>query len=162
MPTGLADRIQGAWYGRIIGNTMGKPFEFGPTRESIRDYLASKNAYPLTGYVPFDDPAERDRLGRWGFEGITAGRIHGSVRDDDIDYTMLGLHLLETYGTGYTSRDVAAEWLSRFPVYQLFTAERAAYQNLLREVPLARSSAARSPDASRTVRPRGSACAGRG
>lgn len=139
VPTELGDRIHGAWHGRIIGNMMGKPFEIGPTRESIRGYLESKNAYPLTGYVPFDDPAERDRLGRWGFEGITAGRIHGSVRDDDIDYTVLGLHLLETYGTGYTSRDVAAEWLSRFPVYQLYTAERATYQNLIREVPLARA-----------------------
>jgi ADP-ribosylglycohydrolase len=139
VPTELGDRIHGAWHGRIIGNMMGKPFEIGPTRESIRGYLESKNAYPLTGYVPFDDPAERDRLGRWGFEGITAGRIHGSVRDDDIDYTVLGLHLLETYGTCYTSRDVAAEWLSRFPVYQLYTAERATYQNLIREVPLARA-----------------------
>ncbi|MFF4300369.1 ADP-ribosylglycohydrolase family protein [Streptomyces sp. NPDC001601] len=134
-----ADRIHGAWTGRIIGNMMGKPFEIGPTRESIRAYLRSKGAYPLTGYVPFDDPGERDRLGRWGFEGLTAGRVHGSVRDDDIDYTVLGLHLLETYGPAYTARDVAAEWLSRFPVYQLFTAERAAYQNLVRGVPLDRA-----------------------
>ncbi|MER5790250.1 ADP-ribosylglycohydrolase family protein [Streptomyces sp. NPDC001980] len=133
-----ADRIHGAWTGRIIGNMMGKPFEIGPTRESIRAYLRSKGAYPLTGYVPFDDPGERDRLGRWGFEGLTAGRVHGSVRDDDIDYTVLALHLLETYGRTYTARDVAAEWLSRFPAYQLFTAERAAYQNLIRGVPLDR------------------------
>ena len=145
VPTELGDRIHGAWHGRIIGNMMGKPFEIGPTRESIRDYLRSKNAYPLTGYVPFDDPAERDRLGRWGFEGLTAGRVHGSVRDDDVDFTVLGLHLLETYGTGYTSRDVAAEWLSRFPVYQVFTAERATYQNLVGEVPLARAGEHRNP-----------------
>ncbi|MFI9380794.1 ADP-ribosylglycohydrolase family protein [Kutzneria sp. NPDC052558] len=144
-PTALGDRIHGGWLGRIIGNMMGKPLEIGPTRESIRDYLQAKNAYPLTGYVPFDDPAERDRLGRWGFEGLTAGRVHGSVRDDDIDYTVLGLHLLETYGPGYTSRDVAAEWLSRFPVYQLFTAERATYQNLLRDVPLAQAGEHRNP-----------------
>jgi ADP-ribosylglycohydrolase len=141
----LGDRIHGAWTGRIIGNTMGKPFEIGPTRESIRAYLESKGAYPLTGYVPFDDPGERDRLGRWGYEGLTAGRVHGSVRDDDIDYTVLGLHLLETYGSGYTTRDVAAEWLSRFPVYQLFTAERATYQNLIRDVPLEEAADHRNP-----------------
>jgi ADP-ribosylglycohydrolase len=146
VPAGqLTDRIRGAWTGRIIGNMMGKPFEIGPTRESIRSYLQPKGAYPLTGYVPFDNPAERDQLGRWGFENVTAGRIHGSIRDDDIDYTVLGLHLLETYGTAYTARDVAGEWLSRFPVYQVYTAERATYQNLVREVPLAEAGEYHNP-----------------
>jgi len=60
------------------------------------------------------------------------------VRDDDVDYTVLGLHLLQTYGPGYTSIDVAREWLFRFPVYQLYTAERAVYQNLIRKVALLR------------------------
>ncbi|WP_248959796.1 ADP-ribosylglycohydrolase family protein [Sphaerisporangium perillae] len=141
----LHDRILGAWSGRIIGNMMGKPFEIGPTRESIRAYLLAKKAYPLTGYVPFDDIAEREQLGRWGFEGVTAGRVHGSARDDDIDYTVLGLHLLETYGSAYTARDVAGEWLSRLPVYEVFTAERATYQNLVREVPLAEAGEYHNP-----------------
>jgi ADP-ribosylglycohydrolase len=133
----LPDRILGAWTGRIVGNLMGKPFEVGPNRASIRAYLQKKHAYPLTSYVPFDDPAERDQLGIAGFEGVTEGRIRGSVRDDDVDYTVLGLYLLETYGAGYTARDVAGQWLARFPVYQVYTAERATYQNLVRQVPLA-------------------------
>ncbi|GAA1279604.1 hypothetical protein GCM10009609_48880 [Pseudonocardia aurantiaca] len=58
---------------------------------------------------------------------------------------MLGLHLLETYGTTYTARDVAAEWLSRFPVHQLFTAERATCQNLVREVSLAEAGEHHNP-----------------
>jgi ADP-ribosylglycohydrolase len=132
----LTDRVRGAWVGRVIGNTMGKPFEIGPTRESIRNYLVSIDAYPLSGFVPFADGADPSVLGRWGFEGVTAGRIDGAVRDDDIDYTVLGLHLLEEYGSGYTSRNVAYEWLLRLPVYQVFTAERATYQNLVREIDL--------------------------
>ncbi len=132
----VSDRVLGAWTGRIVGNLMGKPFEVGPTRASIRAYLQKKHAYPLTGYVPFDDPTERNELGIAGFEGVTEGRIHGSVRDDDVDYTVLGLYLLERYGAGYTARDVAGQWLARFPVYQVYTAERATYQNLVRQVPL--------------------------
>lgn len=141
----LADRMHGAWTGRVIGNTIGKPFEIGPTRESIRAYLGSIGAYPLRGYVPFADGADRGVLGRWGFEGVTEGRIRGAVRDDDIDYTVLGLHILETYGFSYTTRDVAHEWLSRFPVYQVFTAERNVYQNLVREVPLAEAGSHQNP-----------------
>ena len=132
----LEDRLHGAWAGRIIGNMMGKPFEIGPTRDSIRTYLQSIDSYPLTGYVPFADGADRSILGFWGFDGVTEGRIDGATRDDDIDYTVLGLHVLETYGLAYSRRDIAFEWLSRFPAYQVFTAERATYQNLIREVPL--------------------------
>lgn len=135
---GLEDRMLGAWVGRIAGNMIGKPFEIGPTRESIRAYLQSVDSYPLTGYVPFADGADRSVLGMWGFEGVTLGRISGAIRDDDVDYTVLGLHLLESYGLEYTTRDVAYEWLSRFPAYQVFTAERNTYQNLVREIPLSK------------------------
>ncbi|WP_217634261.1 ADP-ribosylglycohydrolase family protein [Herbiconiux ginsengi] len=135
-PADIDDRMAGAWTGRVIGNMMGKPFEIGPTRASIRSYLEPLGRYPLAGYVPFADGADRAQLGMWGFEGVTESRIDGGTRDDDIDYTVLGLHLVETYGIDYTTRDVAVEWLSRFPAYQVFTAERNAYQNLIREVPL--------------------------
>ena len=141
-PGRLEDRVHGAWAGRIIGNMVGKPVEIGPTRTTIRDYLRSVDAYPLTDYVPFEDGADRTGLGQLLPEemilGATRGRVQGSVRDDDIDYTILGLHLLETYGESFTTRDVAYEWLTRFPAYQVFTAERATYQNLVREIPLER------------------------
>lgn len=140
VPGRLEERIRGAWFGRVIGNMLGKPVEVGPTRATIREYLQTIGAYPLTDYVPFENGVDRSGLGlalpEDQFIGATRGRVHGSIRDDDVDYTILGLHLLETYGEGYTSRDVAYEWLSRFPVYQVFTAERATYQNLVREVPL--------------------------
>ncbi|MFE2043191.1 ADP-ribosylglycohydrolase family protein [Streptomyces sp. NPDC059477] len=149
VPERLADRMRGAWFGRIAGNMVGKPVEIGPTRATIRAYLDKTNAYPLTDYVPYADYSDVRDLGLWGedfwFTGATKGHVHGSVRDDDIDYTILGLHLLETYGTSYTSWDVAHEWLSRFPAYQLFTAERATYQNLVREIPLTRTGEHHNP-----------------
>jgi ADP-ribosylglycohydrolase len=135
-PADLDDRLNGAWTGRVIGNMMGKPFEIGPTRASIRAYLEALGRYPLDGYVPFPEGSDRGQLGMWGYEDVTEGRIRVGIRDDDVDYTVLGLHLVETYGVEYTTRDVAYEWLSRFPAYQVFTAERNAYQNLIREVPL--------------------------
>jgi ADP-ribosylglycohydrolase len=54
------------------------------------------------------------------------------ARDDDIDYTILGLHILEEHGLGFGSMDVAAEWLDHLPFTQVYTAERAAYRNLVR------------------------------
>jgi len=142
IPDRIEDRVQGAWFGRVIGNMVGKPVEVGSTRLTLREYLRATDAYPVTDYIPFGSASEREALSlslpMEVFHGATRGHVHGSVRDDDIDYTILGLALLENHGTGYTTYDVASEWLARFPIYQLFTAERAAYKNLLRDVPLDR------------------------
>jgi ADP-ribosylglycohydrolase len=52
-------------------------------------------------------------------------------RDDDIDWTILGLHVLEKHGRNFTTEQLAAEWLDRLPFTQTYTAERAAYRNLI-------------------------------
>jgi ADP-ribosylglycohydrolase len=41
------------------------------------------------------------------------------------------LHILETYGFGFGSGDVAAEWLDHLPYSRTYTAERVAYRNLV-------------------------------
>ena len=89
----LADRILGGRLGRIAGNRLGKPVEQGDlwARDRIDRCLRQAAALPLTDYLP--EPAvESD-----GFElrpewrQCVRGRIHGSCRDDDVDYAMLGL-----------------------------------------------------------------------
>ena len=67
------------------------------------------------------------------------------ARDDDIDYTILGLHVLETTGSEYTSADVAQAWLERLPFLQVYTAERAAYRNLVHGVAAAGHARVRNP-----------------
>jgi ADP-ribosylglycohydrolase len=54
------------------------------------------------------------------------------ARDDDIDYTILALHLLEDRGFDVGPEDVAAEWLDHLPYNQVYTAEHIAYRNLVR------------------------------
>ncbi len=133
----LPRRLLGAWSGRVAGNMLGKPVEKGWPRPALAAYLRSVDAYPLRDYVPLVEESRAVELGFQTHRGLTRGRIAGGVRDDDVDYTILGLQILETYGPGFTTADVAYEWLRCFPVYQLYTAERAAYHNLVREVPLA-------------------------
>ncbi|MFF4754459.1 ADP-ribosylglycohydrolase family protein [Streptomyces sp. NPDC002514] len=128
----LADRVLGGWLGRIAGNMLGKPVERGDvwTRERIDGYLRRTAALPLTDYLP--EPAdERDRADlRPEWRQCVRGRVHGSCRDDDVDYTLLGLLLLERHGFGFSTEQVGEEWLLRLPYLQTFTAERAAYRNL--------------------------------
>ncbi len=127
----LGDRLQGAWLARCVGCVMGKPVE-GLDRGTIERYLRAAGQWPQTGYVPRLDPlpAGVERLGPSADRALE-GSFDACPRDDDLDYTVLGLHLLETHGARLTVADVAAAWLDRLPFTQTYTAERAAYRNLV-------------------------------
>lgn len=128
----LRDRLLGAWLGRCVGCNLGKPVENGDhwTVGHLAEYLTLADAYPLSDYIPVLDPMpEGFELREWWPE-TTRGRITESARDDDIDYTILGLHILEEYGFDFTTANVATEWLDRLPYTQTFTAERVTYRNL--------------------------------
>lgn len=128
-----ADRVDAAWLGRIAGCNLGKPVEWGDhwTVDHIADYLRRADAYPLTDYFPVLDPmpAEFELNASWTHS--TRGRVDGSARDDDIDYAILALHLLEKHGTQLTTHEVGEAWTEMLPLRQVFTAERAAYINLV-------------------------------
>jgi ADP-ribosylglycohydrolase len=126
----LRDRLLGAWLGRCAGCSLGKPVE-GWTHEQIRRYLELAGAYPLVDYVPVLEPAPEGLQLRACWPETTRGRIRFVARDDDLDYTILGLHILETHGFGFGSQDVAAEWLDHLPYSRTYTAERVAYRNLV-------------------------------
>jgi ADP-ribosylglycohydrolase len=126
----LRDRLLGAWLGRCAGCTLGKPVE-GWTHDRIRRYLELAGAYPLRDYLPALEPAPEGLELRACWPETTRGRIRYMARDDDLDYTILGLHVLESHGFGFGSREVAAEWLDHLPFTRTYTAERVAYRNLV-------------------------------
>ena len=126
--TQLLDRIHGAWLGRAAGCALGKPVE-GWDKGRIDSYLQFAEALPLNDYIPLVD-GHPDGL-KPRLPDCTRGRISYMPRDDDMDYTILGLHILERHGADFTSRNVANSWLSRLSYYLVYTAERAAYRNLV-------------------------------
>jgi len=129
----LGDKVHAAWLGRIAGCNLGKPVERGDhwTVERIRDYLTLADAYPLRDYVPLLDPMPEEFELRESWPETTRGNVNGSARDDDIDYPILALHLLEQHGRSLTPEIVGNAWLNLFPLEQVFTAERAAYVNMV-------------------------------
>ena len=50
--------------------------------------------------------------------------------DDDTNYTVLYLRILENEGRGFTSQKLAESWLSLMPMLITCTAERVAYKNI--------------------------------
>jgi len=143
----LADQVLGGWLGRIVGCNLGKPVELGDhwTVEHIRDYLERAGAYPLRDYFPVLDPMPEGFDLRENWVETTRGRVNGSARDDDIDYAILGLHLLEEHGDDLQPEHVAQAWLSLLPYLQVYTAERATYRNLLAGMPVGVAGSTRNP-----------------
>jgi ADP-ribosylglycohydrolase len=131
----LKDHLLGAWLGRCAGCTLGKPVE-GFTRQQVETYLGAAGAYPLADYVPLIDPIPAGIQLHPSFVDTVRGRISYMSRDDDTDYTIIGLHVLEKYGPQFTSADVGETWLDVLPYQMVFTAERMAYRNLVNELPI--------------------------
>jgi ADP-ribosylglycohydrolase len=130
----IADRIAGAWLGRAVGCVLGKPVE-GLPREGIRAIAEATGNWPLAGWFTAvglpDEVGERWPWNRASRPTSLAESIDGIPEDDDLNFTMLGVVLLERCGTSFDSLDVAKLWLDYQPPGRIFTAERVAVRNLL-------------------------------
>jgi len=140
----LADRLLGAWLGRAAGCTLGKPVE-GWKQEDIRALLEHVGEWPLARYFPPVGDSWKGPKWHRSQEGCLRGNITRMIRDDDMDYTLLGLHVMETHGPGFTTRNVADEWLACLPYNKVYTAEHEAYRNLVLGLEPPRTAAFRNP-----------------
>ena len=123
-------RIRSAWEGRVSGCLLGKPVEvlsFQQGRAGLHAYLEEAGALPVRDYIPLVEGTLVDRLGR----DCCRGQITRAEPDDDINYTVLALLLLEDKGQSLETADVARAWLRLLPAGATWTAERAAYATLL-------------------------------
>lgn len=134
LPRGSRGRELAAWTGRAAGCLLGKPVEKIP-REGIEEILRATGRWPLSGWFTAvglpDDVAARWPWNRRSAPTSLEENIDGMPEDDDLNYPMLALSLLETHGRSFTTDDVAQLWLDNLPAGRVFTAERAAYRNLL-------------------------------
>lgn len=129
------DRIHGALLGRVIGVVLGRPVE-GEDEAAIRGRLVSTGDYPLSDYFHrywYQAGARKENsytTFRSTREGLAASV--GAEPDDDLNYVMINLCMLEKYGAAFTTLHVGYQWLESFPVNWSWGPERTAYINLAR------------------------------
>lgn len=145
--TALA-RLEAAWLGRAVGCLLGKPVEKLPL-EGIRLLAGATGNWPLTTYftakgVPANLLA-RHPWNRRSAPTSLAENIDGMPEDDDLNYPLLNLLLLQRHGRTFTTTDVARLWLDELPAGRTFTAERVAYRNLLTGIDPPRTARHRNP-----------------
>jgi hypothetical protein len=134
----LLDKALGAWQGRVSGCLLGKPVE-GCKSYAIEKYLKAQGRWPLNRYFSFEAPAElRKEMGweHWGpdifDEGI--GELGCMPGDDDTNYTMAGIAVIKQ-NNEFSPETFGMFWLNNIPGWNLCTAERIAYKNMLMAVP---------------------------
>jgi ADP-ribosylglycohydrolase/transcriptional regulator with XRE-family HTH domain len=127
----LYEHIHGAWLGRIAGSVLGKPVQAGWSKKKVVRYLQLVKSDPLGNYIPRMIPPPVDFIINHGANGCFLGEIHGAPDDDDTNYSILALHILETHGVEFQTADVATQWLEHIPYFHTYTTERAVYRNLI-------------------------------
>ena len=90
----LHTRIHNAWLGRVSGCQLGKPVELLSMRQghhALTSYLRESGSDPRQGYINYID-------NKIITKACCAGHLHRSEPDDDINYSLLALMMLEEHG----------------------------------------------------------------
>ena len=132
----LLNKALGGWQGRASGCLLGKPVE-GRKSAQIRTYLEAQGRWPLDRYFSNQAPEElaKECGIHQGWKGVYEEDITCMVEDDDTNYTVTGLAIIEGKGAAFTPQDVADFWLVNIPFMHVCTAERIAYRNFTLNIP---------------------------
>ncbi|WP_419872541.1 ADP-ribosylglycohydrolase family protein [Candidatus Pristimantibacillus sp. PTI5] len=149
--TDLADKVYGAWLGRSAGCLLGQPIE-GWRKDRIAGLLKETGNFPVHYYISSEiDPEIAKKYGvtneggSYGNDSVSwINNVKHMVEDDDMNYTIIGLAVVEKYGYNYSPDDVAETWLNLLPLLRTCTAERIAYRNLVNRMDPPHSAAYRN------------------
>ncbi len=111
-------RAESAFEAAVAGCILGKPLEIDPTLEEIRTAAEATGEWPINDYITLDF---FEKIGRRNTTNETCCRetIRFVAPDDDINYTIIGMLMLENHGLGFTRPQLAEVWLRN--LYPLIT-----------------------------------------
>jgi ADP-ribosylglycohydrolase len=131
------DQVYGALLGRCCGCMLGSPVEGWPM-EKIQSFMHETDNFPIRFYFRSDVSEELVKKYEIKEKGYRYGRVINAwvnllasgPEDDDTDYTLLNLRLLEDHGRDFTTEECAFNWLYNMPMFHTAVSERVIYQNL--------------------------------
>ena len=103
----LLDKMHGAYTGRFVGCALGQVVEGWPM-DKIKDYLRKVDNYPLHDFISRKAvPPEEDKNYAPATHASWKENICCMGPDDDVSYTLIGLHVMERCGRDFSWVDVA-------------------------------------------------------
>ena len=143
LPDDFRERLEGAWLARCAGCTLGSIVE-GWTVERMEDWAAYLgDEYPLIDYWSAAEQPHMKKYQTSLREDFTPAKMDGVPTDDDLNYTLLGMMIMEEYGLEFTTDELGEAWVKYLPF--AFTAEGIALDNLRRGVPALQAAEADNP-----------------
>ncbi len=125
-------KVAGAWYGRIAGCLLGKPFE-GVPKSDVKRVLRATGNHPLHRYLLQSDITDAliNELPFRLTDRFCADTIHIAPCDDDTNYTVLAGDVIDLHGRNFTPYDVSRVWITKASKISFATAEIRAYINFI-------------------------------
>lgn len=124
-PGDAMKRAKAAFMASVCGCILGKPLEQPPygTLWDIRQAAQDAGEWPIRNYF------SEQMLEYWGRRNpswveTTRGRITYVAADDDINYTICGMLLLEQHGVEFTHDHMRQLWIENLPIYMCWGPER--------------------------------------
>ena len=102
----LRDKIQAYWYGQLVGNYMGFPFENIYKEEPIP--ILIDRYYTVNDLETHDLKMNKDD--RRAYIHILADAMGGAWSDDDTDIEFVTLHAVEKYGLDINYQEITEMW----------------------------------------------------
>jgi ADP-ribosylglycohydrolase len=121
----MAERSRIAFLSAACGCTLGKPIEMSFDFSQIRDGLIAIGSWPLQDYFPEAIVEALDIPYPVLWEKSVKERIAFVPPDDDLNYKILNMLLLEDHGTTFNQDDIRSLWLQKLPIEWTFGPERA-------------------------------------
>jgi ADP-ribosylglycohydrolase len=121
----IRDKVLGGWLGRAAGCRLGRPIEGTPLgfkKEQVRQYLENRGLWPIPGYFDTGEPM-------CAIDPALPRPFPGMIRDDDIDYVILNLLMLEMFGFDWTHDNAREIWCRHLSHDFIYAAGKAAYSN---------------------------------
>jgi hypothetical protein len=109
-------RVEAAFLGSVCGCVLGKPIEINPTLDELRVALEKIGEWPVHDYIPETIHMKGGlRPLHWTWPETTRGNIRWAAPDDDINYTITGMLLLEKHGLALEPKHVRDLWVVNIP-----------------------------------------------
>ena len=104
-------RVEAAFLASLCGCMLGKPLEAMFTGHEIRKALEEIGEWPMSEYISKDIENVLPRVHR-SFPETAREYIKYVAPDDDINYTIMGMLILEKFGSDFTHENMKELWLS--------------------------------------------------
>ena len=123
-PEEASRRVETAFLASVCGCILGKPIEVGTDLAHLRAAAEPLGEWPLRDHVP---AAMLDALGMRhpSWVHTVRGQIQFVQPDDDINYTILGLLMLEKHGLGLSKEHIRDAWIHHVSIGTTWGPERA-------------------------------------